>query len=167
MNLANLAYLGSQILCKASTFSHSDIPYSWETVGNYQVLLFYFEGDRQEFIFFFVQLIFAKSSVDNKSHSFCCGHVITTPLGYGGDEMWIWSRLLRTVKSICSKSERWTLNSWCLFVSVQISYLWSRSREGMTAPPKLYAVRLDLSHFACLDTQERSVSACVMAVLGL
>lgn len=143
-----------------------DIPYSWETVGNYQVLLFYFEGDTQELIFF-VQFIFAKSSVDNKSHSFCCDHVITTPLGYGGTEMWIWSRLLRIVKLICSKSERWTFNSWCLFISVQISYLWSRSRESMTPPPKLCAVGLDLSHFACLDTQERSVFGCVMAVLGL
>lgn len=83
--------------------------------------IFYFEGLQKQ-ICIFVQFIFAKSSVDLKSHSFCCDVAIIAPLISAGAEMWIWSSLLRIGKWVCGRAKRTSLRSWLSF-SVLISFL--------------------------------------------
>lgn len=81
--------------------------------------------------------IFLKG-IQKKKNIFLCSLYLQrallwfTSLGYGGAEMRIWSSLPRTGKWICSKLKRRTANSWRLFFSILMSYLWSRPREGMT-----------------------------------
>lgn len=97
------------------------IPCQHRTVGNYQFLcILFWRGYRKRKIYFCAVYV---------CKELCCDGA---PLGYGGADIRIWSSLLSTGKWICSKSKRRTVDSWCLLFSMLMSYLWSRTREGMT-----------------------------------